>query len=202
MERFHVEAREMHKVAPILAACGISGTRRISITASESVELTGNYWDGGCRSYWHFVALDGMRTISAPTMHPVFDAPAGVAVAPTPVVPLPPGVVAVEDSHFGTYRDVTIYANAATIAPMLPAGDSAVSEDCSLVLIATASLKNTYGGETDIRFRRANERRGITRERWNAAQAECIQAGYLNRAGAITPKGRNMIEGRKDRHSL
>jgi hypothetical protein len=32
-----------------------------------------------------------------------------------------------------------------------------------------------------------------SREEWDASKAELIQAGYLNKAGAITNKGRNAI---------
>jgi hypothetical protein len=84
---------------------------------------------------------------------------------------------------------------------MLPAGDSGASEAQTIVLLATAALKNTYGGETGIRFREASRKFGISREAWETATAECITAGTLNKAGAITPKGRNAIANHPKRHS-
>jgi hypothetical protein len=70
------------------------------------------------------------------------------------------------------------------------------------VLLATAGLKPSYGGDGDFRFHEAHRRRGIGREAWDTAKAECIAAGWLNKAGAITPRGRNAIDGRPDRFAF
>ncbi len=66
------------------------------------------------------------------------------------------------------------------------------------VLIATASLKNTYGGETGIRQKHS----GLSLEEWEATKAEAITKGFLRRNGAITREGRNAIEGHPLRNRL
>jgi hypothetical protein len=59
--------------------------------------------------------------------------------------------------------------------------------------MATAGLKSSYGGIPNLRYYESHRRTGITQERWDNAKAACIAAGLLNKAGAITVKGRNAI---------
>ena len=68
-------------------------------------------------------------------------------------------------------------------------------EDEKIVLLFTGSLKNTYGGRSNVRYTEAHSRYGITADRWTAAQ-EALKARKLLRAnGSITPAGRNVDTG-------
>jgi len=64
----------------------------------------------------------------------------------------------------------------------------------SVVLAATRGLKSSYAGIPNYRRHAAQREVGITIEEWETAKAECISKGFLNRAGAITDDGRNVIE--------
>ena len=68
-----------------------------------------------------------------------------------------------------------------------------LTNDEMIVLIATRSLKSSYAGIPDYRFREANRQRGITLEQWNVAVAALQQKGLLNKAKAITIKGKNIV---------
>ena len=62
-----------------------------------------------------------------------------------------------------------------------------------LVLIATAALKASYGGVSDCRAKALQER-GLSMARIEAARESLKAKKLLNKAGAITPDGRNAIE--------
>lgn len=54
----------------------------------------------------------------------------------------------------------------------------------------------------DYRFQTAQEYTKITREDWDAAKANLISRGMLNKAGAITVDGRNAVADLWDFQSL
>ena len=60
------------------------------------------------------------------------------------------------------------------------------------VLIATKSLKSSYGGVSNFRFHEANRSTGITLDRYNTAKSTLIGKKLLNAAGAVTIEGRNL----------
>jgi len=57
----------------------------------------------------------------------------------------------------------------------------------------TSRYKNTYGGETNIRYKEAKRETGISQDAWNTALASLKTSKLLNKAGAITTAGRNAI---------
>lgn len=90
--------------------------RKIRLTSAETVELGGNYWDGGSRSTYRFVKLDGFASVALPAQNPMRD-------ASTHSTPLPEGFVAVRHTvNCGIDCGLTIIANPANVAPLLPAG--------------------------------------------------------------------------------
>ena len=62
-----------------------------------------------------------------------------------------------------------------------------------IVLRYTAHYKNTYSGESNIRFTRANKATGITARDWEAVQASLIDDGLLRKNKSITDTGRQVI---------
>jgi hypothetical protein len=148
-----------------------------------------SYWDGGSRDYFRFVSLDDGRTSAEIPVQSPYDRPIPGAES----VPLPAGVACVEHAIVqGKDRGLTLIIGPANAPHWLPPGGDLL-EAHAIVLSATASLKNTYGGETDIRFRRAHEITGITRAIWDQAVADVTAAKYLAVNGAITPNGRNAV---------
>ena len=160
---------------------------RLSVTDSINVQ---SYWSGGSRDYFSFVRLTDMANIPVPAQSG-FDR----QIPGADSVSLPDGVVCVEHSIFcGKDHGITIHANSATLAPMLPAPGS-LSWAETVVLYATRSLKSSYAGVSDYRRKEAMEDTGISNDEYSAAKAALIDGKYLNKAGAITPKGKNAYDG-------
>ena len=162
--------------------------RKIKVSTSIPSCLD-SYWDGGSRDYYAFYCLDNGRTHDVHSNHPVFERgqPRDLEDG------LPLRLVIVCHSYFrGKDMGLTIYANAADLAPMLPAPVE-LTEDEQTVLHYTSGYKSTYNGIKNYRFHEARSSTGITAERWEAAKASLIAAKFLNKAGAITAKGRNAI---------
>jgi len=106
---------------------------------------------------------------------------------------LPPGIVIVKHSIFcGKDTGITIYANANELVPLLPAKAELTSHE-NTVLTFTRSYKSSYAGVSNYRFYEASRATGIKIDEWNAAKAALIERKLLNKAGAITPAGRNAV---------
>lgn len=156
-----------------------------------------SYWDGGSKTYYSFFNLSTKEVQSVASNHPFFD-----RGKPFHLERLPLGFVIVSRSYFcGKDMGITIYANEEDTVKMIEAPEE-VSLDEKIVLEATAHYKNSYAGEKNIRFKRAKSDTGISSEEWEAAKSLLIKKKFLNKAGAITPKGRNAIAGRKDLYRL
>lgn len=159
-----------------------------TLRPSEDGSCTMNlrsYWDGGSRDYYAAVELATLRTVALPDSHPYFDrhsAPAGIERTI-----IPAGVVIVRHTIFcGKDLGLTVHVRPDDRNPALLPPAVTLTDDQRFVLAITASLKA---------FARDDERRsyGMPKAVWEAVKAECIAAGYLNKAGAITPAGRNAV---------
>lgn len=107
---------------------------------------------------------------------------------------LPSGVILVEHSIFcGKDMGITIYANSEQLAPLLPQNQE-ISENERIVLYYTRNLKSSYNGIKNFRFHEAHCEKGISQQDWDNAKQSLIEKKLLNRAGAITPNGRNVLE--------
>jgi hypothetical protein len=147
-----------------------------------------SYWDGGSRSKWAFVKLDGSATSPPlPDQHPVYDRP----VAGLEGVTLPEGTGVVEHAIFcGKDMGLTLCIGPKNAARLLP-NPEVLPCDQLIVLEHTRSLKNTYAGVTNLRFVEAHKTTGITRDRWEVAATSLIGTKHLRKNRSITPKGRN-----------
>jgi len=156
-------------------------------SSSHPIDVT-SYWGGGSRDYYVALNLTTGKTLPVPQNGTPFD---GGPVAPDGVG-VPPGYLIAEHTIFcGKDLGITFHVHPDTSTKFLP-DPVELTDDGRIVLNLTSGLKNTYGGETDIRFREA-QRDGMTRDRWDTAQARLIADKLLNRAGAITTAGRNAI---------
>ncbi len=163
--------------------------RKYRVEVAKSALNMASYWGGGSRDFWAVVNLATMTVVNAPQQS-AFDKP----IDGIERVTLPAGFVAVKHTIFcGKDLGLTFYVSQDS-APMFitPAADD-ITEDQKIVLAYTKSRKSSYAGIKDYRFHEAQSR-GITRDRWDTAKAECIARGWLNKAGAITNDGRNVIE--------
>ena len=95
-------------------------------------------------------------------------------------------------NSYGGRRHLHIYVHPDDAPRLLPPAEG-VTDNEKIVLTYTARLKNTYGGETNIRFREASRETKITAGEWENAKTALISRKLLNKAGAITVAGRNAI---------
>lgn len=173
----------------ILAAISYTGTKfRVCLT--ERVELSGAFWDGGSRST--YIAVELATGKVSPADGRIQNPPQFGGPRTAPIVDIPRGVVIVEHSILcGKDAGIVIHAHPADYAPLLPAGNDALSEDERKCLRATRSYKSSYGGVKN--YRQAQS--GLTPEAWDAAKASLQGKGLLDKRGALTTAGRNAAGG-------
>lgn len=194
METVYLSPNEVPEV--LRRACrGYAGTK-FKVRAATQVRFDDNAWSGGTKSdYWGLDLATGE----------LFDPPRNDYGTPftggVPTVELEPGKAIVEHSRFcGRDTGITFHLHPENVALALPA-PSELSADELIVLVATRSLKSSYGGISNYRLHEASGYTGITAGRWEAAKAALIGRGLLNKAGAITPAGRNAA-GRTQLHEI
>ena len=108
-------------------------------------------------------------------------------------VPIPAGFAVVEHHIFcGKDMGLTYYLNSADAQSLLPAPDLLTMAE-QIVLAATRTYKNTYGGRTNIRYHEASRETGIEEHDWETAKKVLISRKLLNKAGSITVAGKNAI---------
>jgi len=145
-------------------------------------------WDGGSRNSYVIVNMATGKTSEIPESGTPQSHPGGAKLDK-----LPQGFAIVKHTIFsGKDLGITIYVNSENMAKLLPQTEE-ISWSEKVVLTATRSLKSSYGGIPNFRFREANRDTGISEQEWNQAKESLIQKGMLNRAGSITDKGRNSI---------
>lgn len=182
----YLEKKDIPQV--ILNAFPKYNGKKFRLNVCESVHLHNAYWDGGSRTEYRAVKLDTGEVSSANSQ---ITNPFRVPKAPSVEIPARTAIV----SHIifcGKDVGLEIFARAEDVVLMLPPVDN-LTEDQKIVLEYTRSYKSSYGGISNYRFHEASGCTGITSERWGVAKDEMIAGGYLNKQGAITPKGRNAI---------
>ena len=93
----------------------------------------------------------------------------------------------------GKDHGLTFHVHPDNMAKLLPEPGEALDPDVETFLVATRSLKNTYGGRTNIRFEESERQTGITPERWKEAKEKAFNHKYIRANGGITNEGRNAI---------
>lgn len=183
---YHTDRPEVRQMA-LAAFPGYTG-RKFSVTAFRGPKNLASYWDGGSRDTFALVRMDDLKAVDIPENGTPYSR------APLQLDALPPGTALVEHSIFhGKDFGLTLHVPAENLAPLLPAGPEATWEQ-RVVLAATAGYKNSYGGETGLRRRHALEETEIPGPDYDRAHAECIAKRWLNKSGALTDEGRNVIQ--------
>ena len=180
---------EVKKIASV-AFPEYSGKKfRVEIEENPINVAYNNYWSGGSRTYYNFVRLDTLQSFGEIPAQSAFDK----AIIGADKVQLIPGLVCVQRDYFcGKDMGITIKVHPEN-APKLIGETVELTRDEKIVLIATRSFKNTYGGRTNIRFLEGKRETGIEVEQWETAKKGLIEKGMLNKAGSITNEGRNAI---------
>ena len=165
---------------------GYRGRKFKVSTIEGSVNLQSS-WQGGSRNYYILIDLATSQTSPVMPAQSQFDTP----VKGLDAVTLPPHAGVVEHSIFcGKDMGLTLVIGPNNATQFLPTVET-LPEDHQTVLNYTRSLKNTYGGQTNIRYTEAHRETGITQERWTAAQQSLMASQHLRKNGSITAKGKN-----------
>jgi len=166
--------------------------RRFRIRVDDTPLNVRSSWDGGSRDYFTFVNLATGDVGSTVGAQSAFDP----TIPGAEQVALPLNVGCVEHSITqGRDCGLTLVIRSTHATTFLPAPDRDLTTDQSACLLATASLKNTYGGRTNIR----QQESGLTQNEWSTAQVTLIAKNLLTKSGSITPNGRNAIANHPDR---
>ena len=191
---------DLKDVPPQLLS-GYTG-RKFKLEPCAAVALGSRYWGGGTRSTWRAVRLSDGAGIDIASIDQSFaNPPQFGGIKSDPIVPIPQGIVFVEHSIFcGKDMGLTFYARQDDVAALLPAPNDTLNNAEQVVLYVTKALKGSYGGRNPrldaATGSYAYERGGrpaITAAEYEAAKVALIASGHLNKAGAITTKGRNSI---------
>jgi len=178
---------------------GYNGNKFKAVVCTDvTIPADAGLWGGGSRETYHVIDLNTGRTINAP----------GQYAAPwdssrrEQKVELVPSIAIVEHSIFcGKDMGLTFYIHPDNAAKLLPAPQAELSAHEKIVLNATCSFKSSYGGRDRYQMAQDNYRYRPceggypSREQWETAKASLIAQGLLNKAGAVTPAGRNANNG-------
>jgi hypothetical protein len=170
------------------------------VTEKVTVPMTAGLWDGGTRETYRLVDLATGDEMPASDDF----APPDNSRKDREIV-LKPGYAVIRHSVFcGKDTGLTFYVHPSNAAAMLPASVELPGFE-KMVLEATCALKASYGGRDRYEMAKDNSRwehyraeYGLadgaafpTRAQWDEAKASLIAKGLLNKAGAVTVKGRN-----------
>jgi hypothetical protein len=175
-----------------------AGTKfQVEVRENVHIPADAGLWSGGSRSHYYALRVADGAGMPFP----------GQAAAPWDCsrqgrdVALVPGMAVVCHRIFaGKDMGLRFYLHPADAAPMLPAPADALSPVAQLVLDYTAGRKSSYAGQdryamavSDLKsgYRSRDGIARLDRALWDEAKAQLVSMGLLNRAGAITPAGRN-----------
>lgn len=168
-------------------------------TASVIDCATDNSWQGGSRTYYTWVDLSTRSAIAEVPAQSQFDPKINGAKSVT----IPENKACVEHRIFcGRDMGLTLVLSPENATQFLPTRDNTLTIEQKIVLCATRSLKSSYGGIPNYRFHEASGATGISKDAWENGKRACIESDYLNKAGAITASGRNVISDVHDLRSL
>jgi hypothetical protein len=172
--------------------------RKFKMVSAEHCDISAHdgYWSGGSRVTHFAVRLaDGaILPLTDTTRHPLN------VSATTTRYPIVSGIAIVAHSIFcGKDSGLTFYIHPTDIVPLLPASVELTPHE-KIVLAATSRYKSSYAGQSryqqaryDFKYYNLAEKHGPfpTMEQWEATKESLVSKGLLNRAGAITPAGKN-----------
>jgi len=195
MQTIHLEPSQVPA-----ALRGAYDGHKFKAVVCESVEIpvTAGLWNGGSRDFYKAIDL-----ATGQVGHGSFQDEAPWGNRQARQFKIDPGLVVVKHSiSCGIDVGLTFYVHPANAAQLLPAPSAKLSDLEKMILEATRSLKSSYMGRDRYQMKLEDHRytpdgeRGIpfpTRGEWEQAKADLYSKGYLNKAGAITVKGRNAI---------
>ena len=178
---------------------GYSGkTFEARVCEEMTIPADAGLWSGGSRETYRLINMQTGQMVE-PVNHNAapWDGRSDQTVA------LKPDFAVVRHSTFsGKDMGLTFYVHPQNAAAMLPAPADLSPLD-SIILEYTAGRKSSYGGKDRYDMAQDDHRSGWAdakalkglpfpaRAEWDACKVSLAARGFLNKAGAITPKGRN-----------
>ena len=152
---------------------GYSGRKfAVQPLTDNHFHFSGAYWSGGSKSTYRVIHLETRQTVTLPELN----TPSNFGGPVDPQADLPPNTAVVEHNIFcGKDHGLVLHVPQSNASRFLPA-KLELSKEEQIVLGYTRSLKNSYGGRSNIRFAEASQDTGIK---------------LLKKNGSITPDGRN-----------
>ena len=190
-QRVHLTMRDDPTLAQVVkTAFPDYRGQRVELIRQDGPVDVSSHWTEGSRTYHVFVRLTDMHVQMVPDNY-------------GEKMPIPAGFVLVQHIYFqGHELPIRIRVPGENFNAFLLPAPEALTWAEKVVLVATRSLKSSYMNISNYRFHEARGQTGITADEWEKSKASLIARGLLNRAGAITPKGRNALEAQGDRLDL
>ena len=187
MITIHTDAPEVRRIANA-AFPGYSG-RTYKEQALDGPMSLESCWSGGSRDSFVLLNLDTLKTLPIPEN----GTPYANGGRTYKLEQLPEGAALVQHTIFcGKDLGVTIHVAPENLNRMaLPAPVELTIEE-KIVLAYTRGMKSSYNGRN--RAQMARDESGLPLAEWERVKAECQRKGWLNKAGAITDAGRNVIQ--------
>jgi hypothetical protein len=189
METIYLESR----LVPATLRGSYRGNKfKARICESMTVPSNAGLWSDGSRNVFYAVRMaDGVDVALSDQMAAPWD-----TSRRDKAIAITPGIVVVCHSMFcGKDRGLTFYLHPLDAAPLLAA--PVELNDVERHVLASRGYKSSYMGKDRYQMQRDSVRWSRdpspfpTRVEWNAAEEDLKCRGYLTKAGAITPAGRN-----------
>jgi hypothetical protein len=160
-----------------------TGTRfAVQVAETVSVPIDAGLWDGGTRDHYQLVRLADGLTAATPGQDLFHDGRKSYAFT------LEPGFALVRHSIFqGRDTGLMIWVRPDDVAPLLPSTDAPnLSREAHIVLACAGGLISSYR-------RAAADREGIDARTYDRMRQQLTDVGLMTSAGAITARGRNVL---------
>lgn len=176
---YHLDRKDV----PANLRAGYSGNKfKAQAVTSVMVRADAGLWSGGTRDFYYMIRLADGATCAFPGQQ---NAPWNKERTDKEIS-IDPGFAIVRHSHFrGDDKGLEFYVNPADIAKLVPQDNE--PELCAVENTALYIARAFKSSARADEYRRA----GIDANEADAIKARLISLGYLNKAGAITTKGRN-----------
>lgn len=184
---------EPSQVPPALRSNYSGKQFRAQVCEQVTIPCDAGLWSGGSRDHYSAMDISTGRQLPIPGQSA---APWDATRRDIPVTIKPGFAIVRHTVSQGKDLGITFFLHPENAAAMLPAPIELTPHE-KIVLSATAQYKASYNGQDRyqmaIPYNRALLEQYPTREQWEAAKQSLIARGFLNKAGAITVKGRNAI---------
>jgi len=182
-------------LVPAALRGGYTGKKfKVVVHPEVSIPRDAGLWSGGTREHYSAIRLDtGVQVPLAGQQA----SPWAESRQTDTFVTLSPGIAVVKHSIFcGKDMGLTFYVHPDNAAKLLPAPAAPLNDHEQIVLNATCAYKSSYGGRDRYEMAKGDNYGEAsiyfpTRVEWQQAKESLIGKGLLNKAGAVTPAGRN-----------